>query len=97
MSKSSSIISQSNLQSPNLELPSTELIKKSPIAKKKVDNDITNKKEINYFNIFKNLIIVTSIIFSFGGLGFGLGLRYGINVDIYQSKIFPANNFNSYD
>lgn len=97
MSKSSSVISQSNLQSPNLELPSNEFIKKSSISKQKVDNEITNKKEKNYFNIFKKLIIVTSIIFSFGGLGFGLGLRYGVNVDIYQSKSFPVNNFNSYD
>lgn len=95
MGKTSSVMSQSKIKSPNLELSSTEGTKSSLITTKKVVNNINKKQEVNSLNIFKKLIIITSVIFSFGGLGFGLALRYGQNFYIYQSKNFPVDN--SYD
>lgn len=97
MGKSSSVISQVNIPSPNLELPSTVSIKKSSISHEKLNRDISKTKKTDYLKIFKNLIVVTSIIFSFGGLGFGLTLRYATNLDISQSNNLPINNSNSYD
>lgn len=92
MSKKNSLMSQSKIESPNLELSSIQDIKKILIINKNNVNNIDKKQDINSLNIFKKLIIITSIIFSFGGLGFGLALRYGQNFDIYQSKNSPVDN-----
>lgn len=92
MGKKNSLISQSQIKSPNLELSSIQDIKKLLVINKKNVNDFDKKQHIISLNIFKKLIIITSIIFSFGGLGFGLALRYGQNFDIYQSKNSPINN-----
>lgn len=92
MGKISTVISESKIESPNLELSSNEVVKNVSKTKKKVINNILKKPEINSINIFKKLIIITSLIFSFGGLGFGLALRYGQYFDIYESQNLPVNN-----
>jgi hypothetical protein len=92
MSKISTVTSQSNLNSPNLELSSAKVIASPPTNKKIFINNILKLKQKDSLSILKQLIIITSIMFSFGGLGFGFALRFGQHFDVYESKNLPINN-----
>ncbi|MBL1211005.1 hypothetical protein [Geminocystis sp. GBBB08] len=97
MTKISTVVSPSTINSPNLELSSSKktvnpAMKKKIVSKKRDINNTPKQKEKNSLSIFKKLIILTTIIFSFGGLGFGLALRFGQNLDIYQSTNSPISN-----
>jgi Trk-type K+ transport system membrane component len=41
----------------------------------------------NSFAVFKYLIVTTSIVFTFGGIGFGLAWRCGQDLQLSQSQI----------
>lgn len=89
MGKISTVVSTSTVKSPNLEL-STSLIETKAIPRrKKVINQTRHGKSVT---IFKQLIVITTVVFSFGGLGFGFGLRYSSLMDIHQSKNLPLNH-----
>lgn len=90
MGKISTVVSTSKVKSPNLELPTSAVETKIIPQKKKVINNRQHSKSIT---IFKQLIIVTTVVFSFGGLGFGFGLRYSNLMDTHQSKNVPLNHF----
>lgn len=75
MSRTPVIKSKQQNYSPNLESADSFISQTQKIFIKK-NNTLTN---------FWRLIIVTSIIFCFGGLGFGMALRYG--------QISPNNSF----
>ena len=57
------------------------------IRQNTVNKNAHSQKNQNSFAVFKYLIIITSIIFSFGGLGFGLAWRYGQDVQLSQSEM----------
>jgi len=80
------------INSPNLELSSSQMIKNVSIKKKINMDDIPEKQKQKSLTIFKQLIIITSIVFSFGGFGFGFALRYGHHLEISQSNNSPLNN-----
>lgn len=68
------ISSRQKSVSPNLELINNARKSNKNKVEKKNNNYSQSQK---YLTIFKYLILSTTIIFSFGGLGFGLALRYG--------------------
>lgn len=89
MGKISTVVSESAIKSPNLEL-STSIVETKPLLRrKKVINQTPQGKSIS---IFKQLIVITAVVFSFGGLGFGFGLRYSNLMDIHQSQNLPLNH-----
>ncbi|WP_330203759.1 hypothetical protein [Cyanobacterium sp. Dongsha4] len=69
--------------SPNLELINTT---QKSIKNKAVKKSNNHSQPQKYLTIFKYLILSTTIIFSFGGLGFGLALRYGHSWEISHSQ-----------
>jgi hypothetical protein len=52
----------------------------------KVKSNVYSYRSNNSFAVFKYLIVTTSIVFTFGGLGFGLAWRYGHDLQLFQSK-----------
>ncbi|BAQ63838.1 hypothetical protein GM3709_603 [Geminocystis sp. NIES-3709] len=58
--------------------------------KRKVSDQFPKEKSIK---VFKRLIIITTVVFSFGGLGFGFALRYSNIFQIHQSNNVPFTNF----
>lgn len=89
MGKISTVVSTSTVKSPNLELSTSVVETKTIPLRKKVINKTQHSKSIT---IFKQLIVITTVVFSFGGLGFGFGLRYNNLMDIHQSKNLPLND-----
>lgn len=89
MGKISTVVSTSTVKSPNLELSTSVAETKAIPQKKKVPNNTQHSKSIS---IFKQLIIITTVVFSFGGLGFGFGLRYSNLMEIHQSNNLPLNH-----
>lgn len=86
---SKNVLSKQKLVSPNLESMSpTRQLKKNKVEKRIKNHSSSHK----YLTIFKYLMLSTTIIFSFGGLGFGLALRYGYNLDISYSQNVTENN-----
>lgn len=95
MGKISTVISKSVVQSPNLELSSSVVQNNTnPQTKKakKVKKVINQSSQTKSLTVFKKLIILTTFIFSFGGLGFGFGLRYSNLFQTYQSHNVPLNH-----
>lgn len=56
-----------------------------------------SQKKRNSFAVFKYLIVTTSIIFTFGGIGFGLAWRCGQDLQLSQSQVNnnSSNSVNS--
>lgn len=84
------VLSNQKLVSPNLEVVSADIKLQREKAKKTTKKASSSRTSLT---IFKYLILSTSIIFAFGGLGFGLALRYGSNLEISQSKSVIQNDF----
>ncbi len=83
------VLSNQQLVSPNLELVSpTRQLNRNKVEKR-IKNNSSSPTSLT---IFKYLILSTAIIFSFGGLGFGLALRYGDNYDISRFQNITDNN-----
>lgn len=76
MSRTPVIKSKQQNYSPNLESADSFISQTKKIFIRKKNHTLAN---------FWRLMIVTSIIFCFGGLGFGMALRYG--------KTSPNNSF----
>lgn len=89
MGKISTVVSTSTVKSPNLELSTSVAETKAIPQKKKVSNNTHHHKSLT---IFKQLIVITTVVFSFGGLGFGFGLRYSNLMEIHQSQNLPLNH-----
>lgn len=83
------IASKEKLISPNLELEFTNQTLNRKQPEKITKNQSSSQK---YLRIFKYLILSTTIIFAFGGFGFGMALRYGQNLTMYNSNNIHQNN-----
>ncbi|MGI0481673.1 hypothetical protein ACN4EE_12880 [Geminocystis sp. CENA526] len=89
MGKTSTIESTSRVNSPNLELSTSMVENKTSPQKKQAPPQTQHRKSIT---VFKQLIIITTVVFSFGGLGFGVGLRFSNLMDIHKSQNTPLNH-----
>lgn len=76
--------SKSVTMTSNLEIPQDK-----KVVKKKNNQFFQNKhiEQKKSFAIFKYLILTTTIIFTFGGLGFGLALRYAQDLQLSQFSV----------
>lgn len=72
--------------SPNLESPDSINKQKNQIPKVIIRHKTNQKSDTNLANFWR-LIIITSVVFCFGGLGFGMALRYGQNWQMTNSLI----------
>lgn len=72
--------------SPNLESPDSINKQKSKLQKVIIKHTINQKPDTNLASFWR-LIIITSVVFCFGGLGFGMALRYGQNWQMTDSLI----------
>lgn len=84
------VLSNQKLASPNLEVVSVPCKLQRENRQKIRKNNSSSQTSLT---IFKYLILSTTVIFTFGGLGFGLALRYGYNLQVSQSKNAIQNNF----
>ena len=76
MGKTTVITSSNQEDSPNLELGNSAIIQPKKRKKVVIRTKSNSKQERTIANFYR-LIVVTGIVFGFGGLGFGMTLRYG--------------------
>ncbi len=85
MSRTPVIKTKKQNYSPNLKSADSLIPQQKKIVIGKKNNNLTN---------FWRLIIITSVVFCFGGLGFGMALRYGKILDNSQSFSLQDNSKN---
>lgn len=76
MARTQLTTSQRKNYSPNLESDNLVATKSGKVNKILVKTKISRKKN-RALAYFWRFMLITSMVFSFGGLGFGIALRYG--------------------
>jgi len=92
MSKmSTTITNATGINSPNLEILPFKVENKITTSKTKQEKKSSQEKSLS---IFKQLIVITAVTFSFGGLGFGLALRYS---NVLNTQNVPLNHISQHN
>ncbi len=97
MNKTLNAVPQSLLNAYNLDrdiyfLLEKETVQNQVVAQQNKQHKAVDKVDTkNSFAVFKYLILTTTIIFSFGGFGFGLILRCGSDITFSQSNLNTNN------
>lgn len=98
MNKILNTIAHSFLNSRAIEKQSHSLAQPKKIHSQKLDKNLRVKKNTcqrksrNSFAVFKYFIVTTSIIFTFGGLGFGFVWRCSHDLQLSKSDVDVNNS-----
>ena len=78
-------------QSPNWKSSNHQQIVKRKRNRQESNRLINSVKKLRFGNQFQLFILTTSLIFSFGGFGFGFILKWGDSFQFSQSSLSTSN------